>query len=29
GVDLWAVWGVIEDILPEFEQQVNQIISES
>ncbi|TDB63633.1 HepT-like ribonuclease domain-containing protein [Arundinibacter roseus] len=26
GVDLWAVWAVIEDILPELEKQINYII---
>ncbi len=26
GVDLWAVWAVIEDILPELESQINRII---
>lgn len=26
GVDLWAVWAVVEDILPELESQINQII---
>lgn len=26
GVDLWAVWGVVENILPELEQQINEII---
>lgn len=25
GVDLWAVWGVVETIIPEFEQQIIKI----
>lgn len=27
GVDLWAVWGVVEDIMPDFSLQINEIIS--
>jgi uncharacterized protein with HEPN domain len=26
GVDLWAVWGVVEHILPELELQIQRII---
>ena len=26
GVDIWAVWAVIEDILPDFEKQIKDII---
>ncbi|MES2797824.1 MAG: DUF86 domain-containing protein [Bacteroidota bacterium] len=26
GVDLWAVWAVIEDLLPELEDNINSII---
>ena len=26
GVDVQAVWGVVEDILPNFEQQIKEII---
>ena len=26
GVDLWAVWGVVEEIIPTFEQQILNII---
>jgi len=27
GVDLWAVWGVVEDILPGLEDEIKNIIS--
>lgn len=27
GVDLWAIWGVVEKILPEFDIQIKTIIS--
>jgi len=27
GVDLWAVWGVVEFVLPEFGLKINGIIS--
>ncbi len=27
GVDLWSVWGVVEDILPDLELSINEIIS--
>lgn len=26
GVDLWAVWGVVTDIVPEFKQQIDTIL---
>lgn len=26
GVDLWAVWGVVEQIIPEFIEQIQRII---
>lgn len=26
GVDIWAVWGVIEQIIPEFHKQILEII---
>lgn len=26
GVDLWAVWGVIEKIVPDFDEQIQEII---
>lgn len=26
GVDLWAVWGVVETIIPELEKQINGIL---
>jgi uncharacterized protein with HEPN domain len=26
GVDVWAVWAVIEDVLPEFETKIKKII---
>jgi len=26
GVDLWAVWGVVEDILPELRESIEKII---
>ena len=26
GVDLWAVWGVIEKIIPDFDKQIQAII---
>jgi len=26
GVDLWAVWGVVVKVLPQFEKQIAQII---
>lgn len=25
-VDLWAVWGVIEKIIPDFDKQIREII---
>jgi len=28
GVDLWAVWGVVENILPSFSLQLKAIITE-
>ncbi|WP_026951057.1 HepT-like ribonuclease domain-containing protein [Algoriphagus mannitolivorans] len=28
GVDLWAVWAVVEQILPDFEIQIESIIKE-
>ncbi len=28
GVDVRAVWGVVEDVLPDFEQQVKRIIND-
>lgn len=28
GVDLWAVWGVVEDLLPNLEQDINQIANQ-
>ena len=28
GVDLWAVWGVVADIIPEFQPQIQKIIEE-
>ena len=28
GVDLWAVWGVVEEIVPEFEVQIQEIITQ-
>jgi uncharacterized protein with HEPN domain len=27
GVDLWAVWGVVENVLPELEHSINEIIT--
>jgi hypothetical protein len=27
GVDMWAVWGVVESILPEFEKQIAEILN--
>jgi uncharacterized protein with HEPN domain len=27
GVDLWAVWGVVENVLPELEYSINEIIT--
>ena len=27
GVDLWAVWGVVENILPELENSIKEIIT--
>jgi len=27
GVDLWAVWGVVESVLPELEDAIDEIIS--
>lgn len=27
GVDLWAVWGVVENVLPELENSIIEIIS--
>ncbi len=26
GVDLWAVWGVVEKIIPAFDEQIQEII---
>ncbi len=26
GVDLWAIWGVVEDIVPQLEKQILHII---
>ncbi len=26
GVDLWAIWGVVEKIIPTFDQQIQDII---
>jgi len=26
GVDLWAVWGVVEDIIPQLEKEIKYII---
>lgn len=26
GVDLWAVWGVVENIIPTFETQIEAIL---
>lgn len=26
GVDLWAVWGVVEGVIPTFQQQIQEII---
>ena len=26
GVDLWAVWGVVEKVIPDFDQQIQTII---
>jgi uncharacterized protein with HEPN domain len=26
GVDLWAVWGIVENVLPELEDSINKII---
>ena len=26
GVDLWAVWGVIDKIIPKFDKQIQEII---
>jgi uncharacterized protein with HEPN domain len=28
GVDLWAVWGVVENVLPGLEYSINEIISD-
>ena len=28
GVDLWAVWGVVENIIPELENSINKIIQQ-
>ncbi len=28
GVDLWAVWGVVENVLPGLECSINEIISD-
>ena len=28
GVDLWAVWGVVENIIPSFEQQIRKIVND-
>jgi uncharacterized protein with HEPN domain len=28
GVDLWAVWAVIEKIIPEFKEKIKDIITE-
>jgi len=27
GVDIWAVWGVVEKVIPEFEVQIRNIIA--
>ncbi|MCL4855978.1 MAG: DUF86 domain-containing protein, partial [Flavobacteriales bacterium] len=27
GVDLWAVWGVVENILPDLEVEINMILN--
>lgn len=29
GVDLWAVWAVVTDILPDFSNQIDYIINEA
>ncbi len=26
GVDVWAVWGVVEEIIPDFEKQIKEIV---
>lgn len=26
GVDLWAVWGVVEKVIPEFQKQIAEIL---
>jgi uncharacterized protein with HEPN domain len=26
GVDLWAVWGMVEKVIPDFDQQIQTII---
>jgi uncharacterized protein with HEPN domain len=28
GVDLWAVWAVVEDVIPEFSNSINTILQE-
>ncbi|GMQ25008.1 DUF86 domain-containing protein [Algoriphagus sp. oki45] len=28
GVDLWAVWAVVEQIIPDFEEKIDSIIKE-
>jgi len=28
GVDLWAVWGVVEKIIPDLEKQVEDILTQ-
>lgn len=28
GVDLWAVWAVVENVLPEFQEQIEHILSQ-
>lgn len=28
GVDIWAIWGVIEEVIPDFEKQIKEIIKQ-
>jgi|SRR5690606_39072947 len=28
GVDVWAVWGVVEDVIPSFESQIKDIVAD-
>lgn len=28
GVDIWAVWGVVEDVIPSFENQIKDIVTD-